>query len=85
VSAGDNSFERFKLSSSLTRAAEQIPSSKMSDNGVKVENEHVDVHEEGGDDEVRAGFSFRNLDLRSRPATRAKLVALASRPYYWEA
>jgi len=57
----------------------------MSDNGVKVENEHVDVHEEGGDDEVRAGFSFRNLDLRSRPATRAKLVALASRPYYWEA
>lgn len=28
----------------------------MSDNGsIKAEDEHVDVHDEGGDDEVRAG------------------------------
>ncbi len=28
----------------------------MSDNGAKTEDDHVNIHDEGGDDEVRAGF-----------------------------
>ena len=45
----------------------------MSDNDVKIEDEHKDMHEDGGDDEVRAGTFGRfcamdtTLELCARP------------------
>ena len=36
-----------------------MPEGRMSDSDVKIEDDRKDLHEEGGDDEVRAGLLDR--------------------------
>ena len=38
----------------------------MSERGIKVDDDHKDIHDEGGDDEVRAGSSCDSPALEPR-------------------
>ena len=49
----------------------------MSDRDIKAEEDHKDIHDEGGDDEVRAG-SFYNLPTLETPTRFARGVTLKS-------